>query len=66
MPSPRMFPMLDGVRKIPWELGVAIYEHLYNPLYGDRQSVEVIAERGGFSWDEIQLFAKDILKFGER
>lgn len=54
----RAFPMLDGGPSIPWALGVAIWETLYNPRYND-QSAERIAERGGFGWDELKLMARD-------
>lgn len=54
----KFFPMLDGVRRIPWALGVAIWETLYNPRYQD-QSAERIAERGGFGWEEVQNMARE-------
>lgn len=53
----RMFPMLDEPRSIPWAIGKAIWETLYNPVY-QGQSAERIAERGGFGWDEVKLMAR--------
>lgn len=53
----KAFPMLDEPREIPWALGLAIWETLYNPLYHDQTAVR-IAERGGFGWKEVQLMAK--------
>ena len=50
--------MLDEPRKIPWALGVCIWETLYNPRYHD-QTAQRIAERGGFSWDEVRVMARD-------
>lgn len=51
------FPMLDEPRTIPWELGIAIWETLYNPLFND-QTAGRLAERGGFSWEEVKLMAR--------
>lgn len=55
--EPKMFPMLDGGPPLPWAVAEALYTHMYDPLYGTRQSLERIAERGGFGYDEIRLMA---------
>lgn len=44
----RLFPMLDGP-PIPWKLARAIHAHLYR----HDQSLERMAERGGFGWREV-------------
>ena len=59
----RAFPMLDGVRKIPWLLAHSIWETLYEPLYHD-QKLERLAERGGFGWEEVQLMARTAAEKG--
>lgn len=59
----KAFPMLDEPREIPWALGLAIWETLYNPLYHD-QTVERLAQRGGFGWEEVKLLAKDAARKG--
>lgn len=38
--------------EIPWWLAKEAYEH-YVELYGDSQSLERLAERGGFGRDEL-------------
>lgn len=53
-----VFPMLDEPRKIPWDLGEAIYDTLYHPIYSD-QKLHRLAERGGFGWDEVKLMARE-------
>ena len=54
----RMFPMLPrGSAPIPWEVAEAIYRTMYVPLYGDDQSLDSIAKRGGFGHGEIEAFA---------
>lgn len=45
------FPMLNGP-SICWETAEKIYER-YTKLFGTGQSLERIAERGGFGWDEV-------------
>ncbi len=43
--------------KIPWRLAVCAYNE-YSRLYGTQQSLERLAERGGFGWTEFgELFA---------
>lgn len=46
----RPFPMQDGP-PIPWFLAEAIYEHVYR--FGG-QTLERLAERGGFGWGEVK------------
>lgn len=41
--------MQDGPR-IPWFIAEAIYDHLYRSR---SQTLERIAERGGFGWEEV-------------
>lgn len=48
------FPMLDGP-PIPWFLAGIIHEHLYRC----DQSLERVAERGGFAWGEVRVFWRD-------
>lgn len=50
-----LFPMMGGP-SIPWELAKAVYDELYVPLFGDEQSLEAIAQRGGFYWSELKQF----------
>jgi hypothetical protein len=50
----RMFPMQHGP-DIPWSIAEEIYD-LYAFLFGSDQSMERMAERGGFSWGEVGLF----------
>ncbi len=40
---------------VPWSVGVAAWER-YAARYGRDQSVERIAERGGFGFGEMHLF----------
>lgn len=54
--SEREFPMQDGP-PIPWSLAEEIYR-VYSNLYGNEQSLERLAERGGFGWDEITHMTK--------
>lgn len=49
--------MLDGP-SIDWVTAREIYR-VYRCLYGDDQSLQRIAERGGFGWGEIPLFIRD-------
>ena len=53
-PAERKFPMMDGP-PIPWQLAEVIYSG-YSALYGTDQSLDRIAERGGFGWGEIVLW----------
>lgn len=47
------FPMSGGPT-IDWEAAQEIYR-LYSCLYGQGQSLETIASRGGFGWAEVQF-----------
>ena len=47
----KRFPMLDGP-SIDWITAKKIYE-MYSCLYGYGQTLERIAERGGFGWSEV-------------
>lgn len=62
----RWFPILrdeHGVGgKIPWELAEAIHKHLYEALYPNTQTLERLAERGGFAWSEVRYMASELLK----
>ena len=51
----RPFPMQDGP-PIPWGVAKAIYEHLYRY---NGQSLERLAQRGGFGWAEVQTLWRD-------
>lgn len=53
--SNRVFPMQDGP-PIPWGVAQAIYDHLYR--YSG-QSLERLAERGGFGWAEVAYMWRD-------
>lgn len=48
----RMFPMQKPNLPIPWDLAGIIYAG-YSAEYGTAQSLERLAERGGFSWREV-------------
>lgn len=58
----KLFPMMKDDHKestpppLPWPVAEAIYEHLYNCK--SDQSLERIAERGGFSYGEIRVMAE--------
>ena len=47
--------MPDVPRSVPWWIAERAYRE-YSRLYGDSQSLERLAERGGFVWAEIGLF----------
>ena len=49
----KRFPMINSPIDIDWETAEKIYD-LYSKLYGTSQSLERIAERGGFGWDEVE------------
>jgi hypothetical protein len=53
----RWFPMQHGP-SIPWKLAEAIYAG-YSAQYGTQQSLERLADRGGFSWGEVEVLYKD-------
>lgn len=60
----RRFPMLNGPRSIEWAVAEKIYV-VYAALYGRSQSLERLAERGGFGWVEVGLLWRDAeKKFG--
>ena len=49
------FP-IQGVGKIPWAFAAKAYKK-YVQLFGGNQSLERLAERGGFGWQEfVHLF----------
>lgn len=56
-----MFPLqtsrnhLPGPKFIPWEVAEKAWAR-YDQLFNSRQSVERIAEQGGFSWGEMDQF----------
>lgn len=56
----RLFPMSGGP-PIPWSTAEIIYR-AYSRLYGTSQSLERLAERGGFGWSEVQLIFADLKK----
>jgi len=53
----KQFPMQDGP-SIPWSLAERIY-FVYADLFGQQQSLERLAKRGGFGWGEIPVFRKE-------
>ena len=55
--STRRFPMQNGP-SIPWSLAELLYVG-YSAQYGTDQSLERLAQRGGFGWAEIQLWWTD-------
>ena len=60
--SGRTFPMQRGP-SIPWDLAEIIYE-VYSAMYGTSQSLERLAERGGFGWAEVELLWKQAQRRG--
>ena len=72
--SDRLCPMLDDTQHkdsyhappLPWPVAEAIWEHLYAALGHGDQSLERIAERGGFSYREIEVMADLLRKRRER
>jgi hypothetical protein len=57
---PERFPMLDGP-SIDWRAAEEIYLD-YAYLYGRCQTLDRIAERGGFGWGEVALMRKEVTK----
>ena len=59
--EPKMFPLRTsrtaepGPRKIPWSVAEVAYS-TYSARYGKQQSLERLAERGGFSLAEMDDF----------
>lgn len=47
--------------KIPWWLAEIAYEY-YSKRYGTQQSLERLAERGGFGREELVIFIRGNLK----
>lgn len=58
--SEAMFPMQDGPN-IPWSVAQKIYK-LYSGLFGTEQSLERLAERGGFGWAEVKFIGEKYKK----
>lgn len=56
--GPRMFPMQNPPIPIPWSAAEAIYAG-YAAMYGRQQSIDRMAERGGFGWGEVAIIYKD-------
>jgi len=52
------FPMQGGP-SIPWDLAENIYA-AYAALFGTAQSIERMAQRGGFGWAEVETIGKDL------
>ena len=55
----KKFPLLscDGGGTIPWWLALEAYQH-YSKKFGTSQSLERIAERGGFGHAELLLLLR--------
>ncbi len=66
--SERMFPIQSDIfsekrhpmnripeGSVPWKLAECAYE-VYSHIYGTDQSLERLAERGGFGWVELTVF----------
>lgn len=45
--------------EVPWGVAALAYEH-YAKLYGRTQSMDRIAERGGFGWTELVALLKGV------
>lgn len=45
-------PVVPGPRHIPWSIAEKAYG-VYSQRHGDRQTLERLAERAGFSWGEM-------------
>jgi hypothetical protein len=56
----RRFPMQDGP-DIDWATAEKIYE-MYSALYGNSQTLERLAERGGFGWKEVAYITSEYKK----
>lgn len=57
----KQFPMQRGP-SIPWKLAELLYVG-YSAQYGTQQSLERLAERGGFSWREIDYMWEKVKLF---
>ena len=55
---PERFPMQDGP-DIDWTTAEKVYK-IYSELYGTDQSLERLAERGGFGWEEVAILVKKL------
>ena len=56
----KRFPMQDGP-DIDWITAEKIYK-IYSELYGTDQSLERLAERGGFGWSEVTFLVEHLKK----
>ena len=54
------FPMQDGP-PINWDIALVIYR-AYAAVFGNSQSLERLAERGGFGWAEVEVIGKEYYK----
>ena len=53
----KRFPMIDGP-DVDWETAEKIFS-IYKCLFGDSQTIERLAERGGWSWSEVSYIWKE-------
>lgn len=60
----KLFPMLDGP-PISWEEAEKVYK-MYSYVFGNGQSLERIAQRGGFGHGEIEHIKKAYDRTKER
>lgn len=58
--STRRFPMQRGP-DIDWTTAEKIYA-MYSALYGTQQSLERLAQRGGFGWKEVEVIQAEFNK----
>ncbi|GAA4087161.1 hypothetical protein GCM10022414_07400 [Zhongshania borealis] len=58
--STRRFPMQHGL-DIDWTTAEKIYA-MYSALYGTSQSLERLAQRGGFDWKEVEIIQAEYNK----
>jgi hypothetical protein len=59
-PTEAMFRMQRGPA-IPWRTAEVIYA-AYSSLYGNRQSLQRMHERGGFGWKEVEVIFDELRK----
>jgi hypothetical protein len=61
----KRFPMQAGQGcpgpTIDWQAAEEIYK-MYSKLYGTSQSLEMLADRGGFGWSEVEIITKEYKK----
>ena len=62
--STRRFPMQHGP-DIDWTTAEKIYA-MYSALYGTQQSLERLAQRGGFGWKEVEVIQAEYNKRARR